>query len=61
MQIDEAHPTSSYFSKIEFYFEEVVQNFELTRVGGAPKSHPCAPLTLTISARAPDLFVLKKL
>ena len=28
-----------YYSKIRFHFGEVVQNFELKRVGGAPK-HP---------------------
>ena len=28
-----------YFSKIEYHFGEVVQNFELKRVGGAPKGY----------------------
>ena len=26
------------------HFEEIVQNFELERVGGAPKSHQLTPL-----------------
>ena len=29
---------------MESYFGEVVQNFELKRVGGAPKGRPFAPL-----------------
>ena len=29
---------------MSFHFGEVVQNFELKRVGGAPKGHPLAPL-----------------
>ena len=33
-----------YFSKIRSYFGEVVQMFELRRVGDAPKGHPFAPL-----------------
>ena len=33
-----------YFFKIEFYFRKVVQNFELKKIGGAPKGHSFAPL-----------------
>ena len=29
---------------MEFYFEKIVQNFELKSVGGAPKDHLFAPL-----------------
>ena len=34
------------FFKIGSHFEEVVQIFELKKVGGAPKDHPFAPLIL---------------
>ena len=36
--------TLYYFFKIEFYFRKVVQNFELKKIGGAPKRHSFAPL-----------------
>ena len=32
----------------EILFEELVQNFELKRVGGAPKGHLFAPLVLAL-------------
>jgi len=31
---------------MEYHFGEVVQNFELKRVGGAPKGHPLTPLAV---------------
>ena len=31
---------------MEFYFEKLVQYFELKRVGGAPKGYPFAPLII---------------
>jgi len=30
-------------SEIEIYFEEIVQNFELKRIGGALKGHQLTP------------------
>ena len=40
-----------YFFKIRSHFEKLVQNFELKRIGGAPKGHQLTPLRKSIQVR----------
>ena len=39
-------------------FGELVQNFELKRVGGAPKSHQFAPLVVIFNLLLPMIITL---
>ena len=48
---------------MKYHFEEVVQNFELKRVGGVPKNHPLTPLYLAdmqISSISDTMYVIWK-
>jgi hypothetical protein len=47
-----------YFSKIISYFGKLEQNFELKRVGGAPKDHQFAPLVFPLVTSIREIIYL---